>query len=170
MALTPSFSASQILGAPSVIVLTDTSTGTDGTLTARRVFIQKTDGTYLVTEGTTTDYVEWAIGDTTISIDVLDKDYALQITVQWLAGTTVTYEETGLYLFYQYSEQFYYNLTQGQTSTPLIINDTSYYDNKMKLRCSIDEAVNATTYNDIHAAQSALDRALELRLNQNLYF
>jgi hypothetical protein len=168
---TASFSVSQSIGSPSVITLTDTSTGSDGTLTSRHIYLQKADGTYLVPAGTTTDYIVWDYANPSISIDVLDKDYCLQITVKWMAGAAIVYTATNLTLFTLYLWQFYYQLTQNQTSTPNIVNDTDYYDNKMKLRCSIDEAVNAVTYGaDIVSAQSALNRGKYLVDNQNLFF
>lgn len=170
MPITPSFSVTQSFGAPNTLTLTDTSSGSDSGLTSRRVYLQMADGTYLVPDGTTTDYIEWAIGDINITIDVLDQDYALQIIVQWMTGTAITYSDEGLYLFYQYAEQFYYNLTQFQASIPLIPADTSYYNEKIKLRVSIDEAKNAVFYNDIAAAQNALNRAKFLIDNQNLFF
>ena len=80
----PSFAVSQNLGFPSVIVLTDTSTGTDETISQRNVYLQKADGTFLVPEGTTTNYIVWSIVLNTISIDVLDKDYALNVMVDYV--------------------------------------------------------------------------------------
>jgi hypothetical protein len=77
MPLTPNFSASQNYGTPSVITLTDTSTGSDGTIAKRRVYMLQANGTYLVPAGTTTNYVDWSLADTSISLDVLAQDSAL---------------------------------------------------------------------------------------------
>lgn len=171
MALSPSFSVSQPLDDPSVLTLEDTSTGVDAGITTRRVYLQKADGTYLVPDDTETDYIEWPYSDGSIEIDVLDKDYALNITVQWLTGDTVTYTSTDLAVFTLYSNLFFYELTQHQTGNPNIIRDTTYYGNKMKLRCSIDEAENATQYGvDIYSAQAALSRAKYMMDNQDKYF
>jgi hypothetical protein len=50
------FTATQYISVPNLIVITDTSTGTDAAITSRRVYMRKSDGTYLVEEGTTTNY------------------------------------------------------------------------------------------------------------------
>jgi hypothetical protein len=172
MALTVSFTVSQSTALPSTISLTDTSTGSDGTITQRRVLLRKADGTYLVPEGTTTDYIEWDWAEPSIAIDVMDRDYALDIIVQWLnVSNQVVYTDTELCVFTLYAEQFYYQLTQYQTSNPQIIDDQTYYGNKIKLRVSIDEATNAVTIGaDITSSQSALDRAAYLIDNQSLFF
>jgi len=166
------FTASQTIGLPSIVTLTDAHVGTDVLVTQRRAFLQTAAQTYLVPSGTTTDYVQWALADTSISIDALPQDYALNITVQWLNVTNdVLYTKTILYDFTMYSETFYYGLTQQQTSSPNIVNDQNYYNNKMILRCSIDEANQAVTYgSDIFSSQSALDRAAFLIANENNFF
>ena len=167
------FGASQTIGLPSIVTLTDQHTGTDSNVTQRRAYLQTAAGSYLVPSGTTTDYVQWALADTSISIDALaGTDRTLNITVQWLdVSNNVLYTKTLLFCFTMYSETFYYGLTQGQTSSPSIVNDTNYYNNKMILRCSIDEANQAVAYgSDIVSSQSALDRASNLISNENDYF
>lgn len=169
---TVSFSASQIIGNPSVITLVDTHTGVDAAVTQRRAYLQTALATYLVPSGTITSYVQWAIANSSISIDALPQDYALSIRVDWLdVNNVVLYTVTTLFDFTMYSETFYYGLTQNQTSTPNIVNDTNYYNNKMILRCNIDEANNAVTYgSDITSSQAALDRAAYMIANENDYF
>ena len=83
MPLTPSFTAVSVSGYPSKILLTDTSTGTDVAVVAKRVYIATYTGSFLVPSGTTTEYSLWSSG-TTITLDVLSKDYAVLITVQWV--------------------------------------------------------------------------------------
>lgn len=172
MALTPNFSVGQSILAPSILTLVDTSTGSDGTITERRAYFQTANGSYLVPSGTTTDYVVWPYADADISVDILNQDYSLSITVLWvnISGTTVVSKEA-VYCFTLYSETFYYGLTQNQASSPNIVNDQTYYSNKMVLRCNIDEATQATLYaSDIYSAQAALDRAAYMILNQNYFF
>ena len=55
MALVPNFTITQSVGSPNNLVFTDSSTGSDGTITKRRIYIKKSDGTFLVLTGTTTD-------------------------------------------------------------------------------------------------------------------
>lgn len=170
--LTPNFSANQTIGLESIITLTDTSTGSDGAIASRRVYLRKYDGTFLVPQGVTTDYIEWDYSDSSININALDKDYALSIEVEWLnSGGTVLYNKVILFQFSLYNETFYYGLTQTQTSQPNIIYNTLFYEYKMKLRVELDSAANSVTLGgSISNAQYSLDRATELRLNQAKYF
>lgn len=83
MPLTPSFSVSQPIGKNNTVTITDTSTGSDGGILSRRLYLRKSDGTY-ITLGGETDYIPWSIEVASIDIDTLDKDYALRITVEWV--------------------------------------------------------------------------------------
>jgi hypothetical protein len=162
----------QIVGEPNIFVLNDTSVGSDAAVTQRRVYLQKSDGSYLTPEGTTTSYIVWPIGDANIEIDALDKSYCLNIIVQWCnsAGAAIS-TASALSLFTMHLEQFYYDLTQTQTGTPRVVEDTAYYQSKIQLRCALDEAQNALVYGaDQFSAQAALDRGSYLKDNQTLYF
>ncbi len=96
MSFSPSFSFSQPIGNPSIIIFTDTSSGSDANITTRKIYLRKSDGLYLVPTGTTTDYIEWSYSDSTIEVDVLEKDRALSITVQWdsAANSHITFDNT----------------------------------------------------------------------------
>jgi len=172
LALTPAFSVSQTVGDESVITITDDSTGSDVAITQRRVYLQKSDGTYLVPDGTTTDYVEWDWADASVDIDCLDKDYALFITVQWLDVTDVVlYDTDGTYGLTSYNEDFDYGLTTVLAANPLLINDNSFKQNKSNLRLFIDSGDLAITRSsDIISAQLCYDQATTIRLNSEYYF
>lgn len=167
MPLTPNFSVSQTIGQPGIVVLQDTSTGSDVAITQRRVYLEKWDGTFLVPTGTSTDYVQWSYAQASISIDALDKDYALAITVQWLdVSNTVLYEKTtnsGLTL---YNETNDYARTQKMAGNPLLINDDGYWERKEILRTNIDSGNQAISFAaDMFAAQQCYDRATNIRIN-----
>lgn len=83
MPLTENFSTSQVIGLPQRIYFTDTSTGNDGSVGERRIFLQKEDGTYLTPDGSATDYILWPLATNPFYVDILDKDYALNVTVVW---------------------------------------------------------------------------------------
>ena len=83
MPLSPSFSVSQPIGKNNTVTITDTSTGSDESVVGRKLYLRKSDGTY-ITLGGTTDYIPWSIEVSSIDIDTLDKDYALRITVEWV--------------------------------------------------------------------------------------
>ncbi len=174
MPLTVNFTATQVSGEPSEIVLTDTSTGTDVTVTQRRVYVQASDGTYLVEDGTTTEYEAWGDfpADTSITLDLLDKDYAVTITVQWLtAGNTVVYDKTLIYGFTLYNETFDYLLTQLLSGNPLLVNDNGFFNHKSTLRTLIDSGNQALEQaDDVFGAQQCYDQATELRVNSPYYF
>lgn len=171
MALTPDFSASQPAGQPSVITLTDTSTGSDGTIAARRVYLLNSLGEYVVPDGTSTDYVVWDYAENSIDIDCLTQDAALSITVNWVdSGGAIVETKNILCGFTEYNEEFYYQLTQGQVGSN-IQYDTTYYQNKMQLRVLIDSGNQAITLgDDIYSAQDCYDQATYLRLNGNFYY
>jgi hypothetical protein len=173
MPLTTSFTVlPQVVGQPRVLFLRDDSTGSDAAVTERRVYLAKADGTYLTPDGHPTDYIVWQSGAQQISLDVLDRDYCLRVTVLWVnAGGTALYTASTLALFTLHLKQFYYDLTQAQTGRPTIVNDTPYYEAKVKLRCALDEAQNAVEIGvDHYSAQAALDRGADLMDHQTLYF
>jgi hypothetical protein len=172
MALTPLFTSSQTVGLPNIITITDTSTGSDVLVTQRRVYLIKQDGTYLVPVGTTTSYIVWDYADVSIDIDALDKDYCLNVKVDWLnVSNAVLYTKTSLTLFSLYNKTFYYSLTQFQAANFAVTQDTNYYNNKAKLWTFIISAENAVSIGgDIGNSQLAIDSATHLTDNENLFF
>lgn len=172
MALTVNFSVAQNILSPSSLVIADTSTGADASIVTRHVFLQQANGDYLVPSGITTDYNDWPEPAATLTLDVLNQDYALSIRVTWndVSGTVI-YSKEQVYCFTLYSEQFYYYLTQQQAGGNANIQDTNYFNNKMKLRIFIDSANNAVEFaSDIYGAQECLDAAAYMVSNQNDYF
>ena len=170
--LTPNFDASQVLGASDEIVLDDTSSGSDGDVTSRRVTLRLADGSFLVPDGNESDqYITWALADASITLDVLDTDEAVEITVEWLDNSSdVLYAKTLLFGFTLYNETFDYSLTQKVSGNPMLINDNNWFANKSLLRTHIDSGNKAIAYGDIYAAQQCYDRASELRTNSQYHF
>ena len=178
MSIIANFSTSQTTGLPGTINFVDSSTGTNTEgIENRRIYMLTSAGEYLVTEGNTNNYEDWAIttvdtlDPTAIYFDVLDKDYALYITVEWWDATTKLYDVTYLLAFTLYNETFDYQLTQVLSGNPLVINDNNFYANKSKLRVNIDSG-NQAIYNgaDQFAAQQCFDRATNLRLNSPYFY
>jgi len=172
MPLSPNFTASQNSGTPNLIFLTDTSTGSDGTITKRRIYLLQSDGTYLVPAGTATNYIEWALVDTTTSLNVLIQDTALSITVQWLTSVNVVVAtKTTSFAFTAYNETFYYGLTESQVANANLTASTNWYQTKMILRVELDSAYQAISFaSDIFSAQAALNRATFISTNQSYFF
>ena len=172
MAYTPDFSTSQTLGSTSKINFVDTSSGVDAAITSRRVYMQTAAGTYLVQKNTATTYEIWALGSSTITLDILDKDYALLITVQWVdVNAAVLYSKQYTLGFTLFNETFDYSLTQQLSGNPLLVNDSNFFPNKSDLRDFIDAGNQAVTFaSDSFSAQQCYDRATNLRLSSQYFF
>lgn len=172
MSLVPNFTAGQAIGLPSQVVLTDTSTGSDGAVTQRRVYFKKVGNSYLVPTGTTTNYVSWSYALASKTFDILNIDYALLITVEWLdVSNNVLYSKSKIYEFSLYGKNFQYQLTQGTISIPNVSIEGEYYLNKGRFETEIDNAAIAVELIGNQAySQAALDRATNYRLRQNYYF
>jgi len=176
MSFTGSYSISQG-NDPSKFVLTDTSNYTSepaNTFTTRRITLEKTDGETLVTTGTTTTYIDFPYSaGNQIQLDVLDKDYSLNITVDWIQSNPQSgsvYSLSVVYSFIGYSREFQYGLIQQQAANPDINRDTKYKGNCYNFALEISNCTEATWYQDQFAAQAALDRAKYMMDNQILFF
>jgi hypothetical protein len=172
MALSAAFTATQLLGLPETIVVTDTSTGSDGAITSRRVYITDAFNNYIVPEGTTTDYVVWAWADSSINIECLTKDMAVDITVQWLDGSNnVLYDSNALYGFTSFNEDFAYQLTGYLANNYKRTADSGFNDNASQLRLYIDSGDQAISRGgDLMKAQTCYDLATNLRTNAQYVF
>lgn len=172
MPLVPLFNPSQPLGSPEIVTLEDVSTGSDAAIVSRRVYFRLANGSYLAPDGVETDYVAWDLADLTKDFDILTVDKAIDVTVQWLNSSGVAlYTKTTLCLFTQYTKQFLYNLTQGQTGNPVLVNDGEYKIKKFELLAEIEYALNAVEMaGDVYGAQACLDRAQTIIDNAEYYF
>jgi len=173
MPITPNFSSSQLAGDLSVAVFTDTSTGS-GTITGRLVSILKYNGDPLVPDGVTVDYIYWpysaGAGDT-LNVDILDKDYCLQVTVDFYSGSTIDTSKTRICLFTGYGDLFLRQLTQALSANLNTITRNNFWYNKNKLRCLLDDAAQAVAYlNDQTIAQFCLDEEKKLTDNIQVFF
>lgn len=166
MPLTVSFTATQSSGNPSVLLLQDTSVGSDVLVTSRLVSI-------VDAQGNTTTY-PWAYPATALSLNILTEDAALDITVEWLnvIGTAL-YTDPQTFGFTAYNETFLAGLTSTETpiTNPSVSMSTNYYQNKSQMRCYVDSGDKAISRNtDIYSAQSQYDLATNMRLNATFYF
>lgn len=159
-------------GLPGTVVITDTSTGEDANITQRAVYLRNSKGQFVVPEGTTTDYILWDIDDTSIDIDVLTKDMALTVIVQWLDVTDVVlYDKTLLSCLSAYSVQFDYGLISALAQNFKRTTDMRFDEMRFQLRLHVDDANQAVTLGgDIVSAQASLDLATNIRLGAPYYF
>lgn len=174
MAFNASYTAAQQL-APGNILFTDTSSGSDGGLTERRIYPYKSDGSLLLPLGNTAGYIVWPIADSTITVNLLPKDYALSITILWVSSSPLpspsTYTETTLYGFTGYTAAFLYSLIQQITANQTLLNDTDFQLNMFYLSQEIINCdLSVDPKQSILNAQAALDRARYMIVNANNFF
>lgn len=166
MSFVQNYSVSQSQSDWTNLTFTDTSTGTDGNIASRVIFIQKSNGAYLSTVAT--DYIPWSYGEDSIDVNgLITKDYSLLITVQWLdVDGVVLYTLTKLYLFTAYSVNGEYGIIQALTAKPNIQQDRLYWLNLGRLQANISNAELATYYAQQVKSQAAINRAAYLLSNQ----
>jgi hypothetical protein len=151
MALTPSFTvaATSVLGQ---ILVTDTSTGSDGAIADRIITILNAANAVIGTF----DFPLSA--GSSINIQVFTADAAVNFQINWVNNVGVPlYTFNLLYAYTQYGESYFYQLTQQQQGNPSFLNDQQYFQNKGKLRTLIDSATQAISYGaDIFSANIAI--------------
>lgn len=168
-----SFTASESLGLPEQITLTDTSTSPDPGLTSRRVSFRMANGNWLNTAGesSTIVYETWPIGDVSLTLNLLSESTTLSITVEWLTGSTITGITTELFCFDLFDYLFAYELIGAQTSSPGIIQDNTYYSNFSAFIVNLFCAeIAVTTGDDLYSSQEALNRNQLMISNEQMYF
>ena len=172
MPISPSFSVAQSALLPASVVFVDTSAGTDPAISSRRIYVQQSNGDYVVPAGTLTDYIPWSYALSSLTVDLLTTDIACSVRVDWLDNTdAVLYTSENTFCFTQYSFIFFYYLIQLQADNPSIVQDTNYYTNLAMFWSNVQGAITAIqTGNDIAASQNCLNRATNLRLNQSINF
>jgi len=168
-----SFSATQTAGEESSVTLTATVSGTDVLVTARRVYFVMDDGSFLVEEGTSTEYNLWPLATNPITFDVLgSSDKACRVVVEWVdTNGGVLYDSTQYLGFTLFNETEDYSQTQLMAANPLLINDNNFWKNKQLLRTLIDSGNNAIEFaSDLYNAQLCYDKATDIRNNAQYLF
>jgi len=171
LAITPSISVSQSAITPANVTVTDTSSGSYGTITQRRIYVSDANGSFLTGDGTVT-YTEWPLANISITLSILTQSTAANIRVVWLDVSDVIINDINAnYPLSEFSKQFFFYLVQLQGLTPGIIQDANYSGNLAILWGNIVGGDNAVTYgNDIAGAQNCYNRATYMQTHQNDYF
>ncbi len=167
MPFSENFSESQSLSDLNDATFTDTSTGSDPSIASRDITLTKADNTTLAANE------PWALADTSITLDVMNRDYDLQVRVRWLdAGGAVLYSKTQPIIFTGYIQTFLYNkVSQQAASYPNIIQDTNYFNSLSLLQTLYDGAVQANDLaSDIYTGQSLLDMGYNIMQKETYYF
>lgn len=173
MAIVPNFSSTESLANNNLVTFTDTSTGSDGTLTTRRIYCRLANGNYLTTAGesTTSAYEVWSYSSSSIQLNLLRQSTTSRVTVEWYAGATLAYSKTILMEWDLYDYLFAFGLIQTQTGNPRIIQDQNYYSNFFAFITNIWNSEAAVTYgDDLYSSQGALDVNQEMITNSSKYF
>lgn len=168
MAFNADFTISESL-IPNVFTISDTSTGSDSNLTGRTIFLYKSNGELLVAG------ISWPIAQASLTLDVLDRDKALDIQVQWASSSPLaspsTYTAKELFAFTARGEAFNYRLIQLQSANPSIIQSDDYLIKKMQLRIALDDAKDAIEKGaDIYSAQQMIERSNFLQNNDRYFY
>jgi hypothetical protein len=170
MAYNPNFSISQTLGTPNIITWTDTSVGSDGTIAKVRIYFLKADGSYF--KNGSLNYFEYPYPADSTDIDILNRDYGLSITTEWLSSTNVVlYSKNYAMDFIAYTSNFINGLTQQETALPSIEFTVDYFQQKGHLQTLVDDANQAIALGaDYKKAQVFLDQAYYITNNQTRFF
>ena len=168
MAISPSFSINAIVPVnPAQINLVDTSSGSDGAIASRQVLV------YSISNSLIFPAQPWSTAQSSISLSLLSQDTAANVIVNWLAadGVTVLYTSSQIFVFKNFSEQFYYSLIQDMAANPNIIIDTNFWENLFTLRLQLDNSSLAiSTGADIYASQNCINQAIYMVQNHQLFW
>jgi len=173
MPLTPSITATQSIAYNNIITLTDASSGTDNTITTRRVYIRTATNQYLTESGSssTPAYITWSYADATIPLSVLTEATSPEITVEWYAGSTLVYTFTDTFVFNLQDYVFMLGVMADQTSSPGVLQGTNYYYNSIQFIVNLFNSENAIDPGeDIYSSQGALNRNQVMIDNESIYF
>lgn len=173
MPFTPSFVVSQSAETPSSVTFTDDSSGSDVLILSRRIYITDSAGNPVVPEGTTTDYIAWALATNPITVEnLLPNDLDVNIEVTWNgAGGAELYSEEAAYPLNENNKQFFFYLMQQQALVPGIVQDSNYFSNLAQYWTNIVASINVTENTAVIAAgQNCIDRATYMMQNESLFF
>lgn len=177
MAYTPNFSCSQQADDTGTIVITDSGSGSDATISSRNIYCQLADGRYMTLDGIvdTATAIAWASfpSVTTLTLtDLLDRARSLRIRVDWVTSAgAVVVTKTLTFCFNLQDYVFALGLTADQVADNSITQDSDWHINKMKFVTNDQDAENAITYGEnISLSQNALDRNYLMISNSGNYF
>lgn len=156
------------------VVFTDTSTGSDANLTGRQIRPYDAAGNLVLPAGNTTGFINWPLPlGTALTVNLLPKDLALAITVNWVSSAPIggsTYVATTLYGFTGYSDAFIYQLIESLSANPALRNDANwnYYFNRAQN--DVDSVIRSIANLSIVNAQENLDDMKYIIDNESKFF
>lgn len=152
----------------SVFVLTDTSTGTDGTVT--RLVVTIYDAANIQIPGSPFSFPYTL--NAAYNISGLTQDIAVNIVVSWNNVGGVSQATTSqIFVFTGFLEWFYYGLIQQVSAQNRLLVDRNFFENLSKLRTLIDSANQSITIGaSIFNAEAMILLAQYMSQNINLFF
>lgn len=174
MPLVASFSASQSMADPALITFTDTSSGSDVSITNRKIFIRLANGNWLNSDGSESSTIvgiDWNYANATTTLNILEQTISPAVEVIWYAGSTPTYNADDTFCWNFFDYLFGLEILQGQTSNPGIVQDTTYLSNFFNFIVNIFNEENAIRWGgDIYSSQGAANKNALMIQNENFYF
>ena len=179
MAFTASYTIQQSANSTSLTV-TDTSSYSSeakSTFSSRRLYLVKSDGTYVkFPSNGTSDYIDFSFVNypsDQITITGFQKDLSLSIKLELVSTSPVggsVYTSTNIVTMLGFTNAAIYNSGQILATNPTRINDKLFLENLRDLQREKVTAANAGTYNDQFSSQAALDRAYYIIQYKNIRF
>lgn len=168
MPLTPAFTIANNIVNTNTFVLTDTSTGTDGTVTKIVVFVYDVANNQIAGSPFTFAYTLNAA----YNLSVLTQDMSANVVVQWqTVANAVQATSAQIFAFTGYSEWSIYGLIQQVAANNSLLRDKNFYDNLSYTITDIDSANKSiTTGSSIFNAEAMILLAQYKLNNQNLFF
>jgi len=156
------------------VVFTDTSTGSDVNLTGRQIRPYDAAGNLVLPAGNTTGFIDWPLPlATPLTVNLLPKDLALVITVNWISSAPIggsTYVATTLFGFTGYSDAFIYQLIENLSANPALRNDANWSYYFGRAQNDVDSVVRAIANLSIVNAQENLDDMKYIIDNESKFF
>lgn len=169
MPLVPAFTIANNSGIPqNNFLITDTSTGADGTVTKFVVTIYDDTNTQLAGSPITFTYTPNA----TYNVGILTQDIAVNVVVVWATTGGATVVTTNqIFVFTGFLEWYYYGLVQQVAANNSLFADRGFFLNLSNLRTLIDSANQAINIGgSIFNAQAMILLAQYIQTNNNLFF
>jgi hypothetical protein len=133
-----------------------------GTFTARRLSIQKSDGTYLTVGTTVYNAYVWPFASgNSIEFTDIEKDYSYQVTLTHTSSSPQPgsiYTKTNAAVLVCYTMSAFYTFSYNMVINPSLEKNYKYVKDVMRIFIEKECAQKAAIDNDFQASQAALDR------------